>query len=221
MHNENGKNQTITSDKLILVEGKDEFYFVREMLRNYEIHNVDIICFDGSNNGGLSKIIDFFTKIQQIKWNNLKCLIVFRDAEKDYQASIQSIKATFKKYNLPVPNDNLEYSFNNGHTLKTSFIIIRDFDDKGILKNSGCLEDLCVKIIYDDKNLITCTDKYLDEVEKNYNHKLMRRHKARLHAYFALHEKARGREIFQAVENNIFNWNSPYLENIKKLLQEI
>ena len=92
--------QKLEKERVILVEGKDAERFFICSLNKYQIDDVQIIDFGGVNQ--LQNAIGVL--VNDSRYDQLKTVVIARDAEKDHNSAIQSIQSSLEKHHLPVPS---------------------------------------------------------------------------------------------------------------------
>jgi len=149
----------ITSKKLIVTEGKHAEQFLRWACKIYR-GGQDVQVQDG---GGVSELRRYLRTLKTVEgFDQLKTLVVARDAESSADNASQSIRDAFRELGLPIPDNAFSYA--TKYSKRTAFII---FPGPGA--KQGTLEDLCLKIVSDD-SILSCVDAYLVCVkEKNSN----------------------------------------------------
>jgi len=210
----------VSQKKIILAEGNDAKWFLIWALEAYKIENIQVIDFKNIEN--LDEAIKELKATNPFGFPEVTSIIIARDVENkpntNFKSVLDSINNTLKNNNLSTVKKPFDF---NTSTPKIAIILFPCYDENKNIPN-GCLEDLCLKIIKDDNNLIEATENYLLDIENNYNHKLTHRHKSKLHAYFSIKSKSFiGARISEAGNRGAFDWQSKHLDSIKQLLKNI
>ncbi len=146
----------INKKKIIGVEGKDEINFFEALFKSLNIRDIQLINFGGKDN--------FNNKIKQIvKLANFKDVTHFgliRDADDDYSGALASVKASLKNANLPVPEEN--QNFSSVGVPKTGIFIMPGGN------KTGMLESLCIDTIREDIDF-QCVKNYIDCISEKPN----------------------------------------------------
>lgn len=138
-----------------------------------------------------------------------------QDADLSHANTLQSLQATFRNANLPVPTDHLLYAEAHGTAIKTGCYIMPGDG------SAGMLEDLLLQSVQDSpvrreaevyiQKLVTIAEES-GEIEPPSNLP-----KARLHAYLSGLKKHK-KNIGIATEANCFNLDSEVLEPLRNFL---
>ena len=205
---------------LILCEGKDEYYFLiyylnsEALLDQPELSKTVQVEDFGGNDELLTKLL-LWSKAPGFE--NLKTLIVIRDAESDASSSAQKIIHAFKESGLPAPS--CPHQFACSDSLKTGFLL---FPECSSTQVNGTLEDLCLSILNEnEEEVLGLVDSFLSSIEEQHIRTFPRRFKAQLHTYLSITDKYVSLKVGEAAKAGAFNWKSPCLNSIKGFLTEM
>ena len=145
-------NETLKIDKsgLILVEGKDEINFFKALLKKLNKDtNVQIIDVGGKTNFKfeLPAVLNA-TGFSE----NVKSLVIVRDADKNFDDAFKSIQGVLKKNNMSPPFKCNK--FTNGDPKVGIYIMPGDSEN-------GMLEDLCLKT-QEANPIMKCVDSFFN-----------------------------------------------------------
>lgn len=205
----------ICKEKLILVEGKDAYHFFIHACENFNPkHNIQIINF-----GGVKELEKFLNVLKLLPgYEKVNKIAIIRDAEKDAESAIQSIKKSLKSANLSVPCSAFKFY---GGSPQIAFMILPGFKEnncKGSYFTPGSLEDLCLKIAKDESTLL-CVEEYIKCLKKNnYIKENEKIHKIKLHTYLSGKDKFVGLKIGEASKAGAWDWNHHELEKFKAII---
>ena len=205
---------------LILCEGKDEYNFLIQYLNSEalsdqpELSNTVQVEDFGGNDELLTKLL-LWSKAPGFE--NLKTLIVIRDAESNASSSAQKIIHAFKETGLPVPSCPHQFAYSD--SLKTGFLL---FPECSSTQVCGTLEDLCLSIINESEGeVLTVVNSFLSSIEEQHIRSFPRRFKAQLHTYLSITDRFVSLKVGEAAKAGAFNWKSPCLSSIKSFLTEM
>jgi hypothetical protein len=93
----------ITQAVVVLVEGKDEYYFLPEIAAARALPNVQFLEY-----GGKPQLASYLRTLPLVPGFGLVTGIgVIRDADSNHLAALQSVRDALRSANLPVPSDEL------------------------------------------------------------------------------------------------------------------
>lgn len=205
------KPQSINSQKIILVEGKDDQCFLIKLLQFLKIEDFQIINFEGKAKFNTEEGFEAFLNMPG--YEKVKCISVVCDADEDVHATFQSIVNVIKKYGISVPYKPGEFIEKNG--MKVGVFIMPDCE------HAGMLEDLCLESVQ-EKPEMECVKKYLDCVDSKVSpeNKPKNRSKAKVQVFLAGQK-----EIANCIEigarKNYWNLNHNCMEKIKNFLENL
>lgn len=148
--------EKIASDKLILVEGKDEINFLSAFLNYLGLKNIQILKVGGKDN--FRK--EFPVLLIDPGFNSVKIYGIIRDADESEHSTFQSITALLKKYKQPVPEKTGEFAQNEKQ--KVGIFVMPGNSD------SGMLEDLCLQTV-NTHPIMPCVEDYLSCLKDKVN----------------------------------------------------
>ncbi len=169
----------IKSQKLLLVEGKDEEAFFKILLERKRINGIDIM-----SSGGNRQLQTLFPGIKKAPgFDELSSLAIIHDADMDARQAFQSIRSVLKNNDMKSP-DKIS-SFVSGSPRVGVFIIPDG-------KNTGKLESLCLSTVKSG-GIIKCIDSFMACIKQNSNNSGYNSpkdmHKARCRAFLSAMEK--------------------------------
>jgi hypothetical protein len=204
----------IKQTRLILAEGADAYYFMIWAYQAYGRTDIQVIDF-----GGIDDLRRFLGTLRLTdNFESVETILIARDAETDWQASIDSVRYRLQQAGLAAPET--PFSFTN--TLpKIGFVLFPGFEDREETRIylNGALEDLCLSTVANDP-LMPCVDSYLDCVS-TIGEIPRHRHKSRLHAYLSCKAGHAGKRLSEAAKHGAFDWEHPRLLPCKQAIIEM
>ena len=211
-----------TYDRVLLVEGKDDFSFFLTLLKKLELDKtIRIYCYCGKDNlaQGISNVV------QDGRFEELKHLGIVRDADFDTDA-LSSVRSSIDRVNretgreLARPETHMEPA---GESPKVSTIIL---PDEGV---EGMLEDLVLSA-YSEDPVSSCVEDYftcLEERRVTLNKTVLP--KARVRVFIAgkvVDDEGFGRdrdswELRYAFRSDWWSWDSPAFNKVKAYLTQL
>ena len=200
---------SIKTEKLLLVEGRDEFNFFSALLAFLNIHDVTII-----EAGGCKKFASLYPSIVITSgFSSVKRIGFVRDAEANkadsaFQSILNIIKKNTPHFILP----------------KTCGEIVKETISCGIFimpnnKNSGMLEDLCLKSV-EANDLYKETKKFIEIAKSKLAENDSLRyniHKAKVQAYLAGTADI-PRNLGEAALKKLWDFSNPVFDEIKQFI---
>lgn len=168
--------QTLTSDRLLLVEGKDEVNLTNSMLCRWNIGGVQVV-----NVGGRYQFqdrLDALLSQARARRLQLSALGVLRDADDSPQSALQSVTGALHSVSLPAPNS--QGAFMRGAP-SVGIFILPDGESR------GSVEGLCWASVKDTP-AAQCSTSYLKCLEDSEALKSRNTSKTLVHAYLAAQE---------------------------------
>ena len=90
---------------LLVTEGADDAIFLNELLKSLEADTESVgICYVGGD-GELEKFCSSLSKSSAFTAGEIQSIIVFRDADQEYEGTLQRCSAYFSKFGAPAPGD--------------------------------------------------------------------------------------------------------------------
>ncbi len=211
------KIEKIHKPYLIMCEGEDEFRFLISFLNCPEMednpffaNDVQVINFGGNEELPLKlNVLKITPGFEQVK-----SLLILRDAEKDAQAAVRQIQNGLLKANLPVPSEAGKWE---GKDVKIGFLLFPTCDTSVC---EGTLEDLCLSILKEDTSskILAEIDTFLKLLKESHQRIFPHEFKAKLHTYFSITDKFVGMKIGEAANAGAFDWSSFKLNSLKTFL---
>ncbi|HAU4908820.1 TPA: hypothetical protein F3P23_18845 [Aeromonas hydrophila] len=199
----------ITSDKIILVEGKDEIGFFTALCKQEELQQYQII-----EVGGVDKFKDELPAIiNDRNFDDVTSIAIIRDADSSVKAALQSIKAILENNGLSAPNNHS--SIKTAGNRKVGLFIMPGNRD------SGMLENLVLDSVSASPVKIQA-DQYIQNLKENLPPEEFpqNEHKARLHAYLSGMKKFVP-SLGLATQKGYFDLNSEHFDELKKFLNDL
>ena len=195
---------------LLLVEGRDDESFFRQIIERRNDQNMQIIRFDGKDNLG-----EFLTNnlIPRLKPNIIvKTIGIVRDADNSYERAFQSIGDSLRTAGLPSPPKPLTYADGmlEGDAIRVIAYVMPDNN------SNGDLESLCLKAV-SESPAMACVDYYFDCL-KSINHVPRQESKARLRAFLSANQDNPNLLIGHAIAADVLRWDSPAFAEIHRFL---
>lgn len=199
----------IKKEKLLLVEGVDALHFFISALEAYKIDDVQVLDF-----GGIHDLSNYFRILKNLdNYDNVKTIVIARDAEKDVNAAIKSINQTLGNNFKKTPNEPFKFLED---PIKLAYMIFPGYDNNRALLN-GTLEDLCLGTVNCDlKNI---SDSFINDLDINFKFKSI--HKTKLHNYLSISDAYVGNKLGEAAKSGAWNWEHSTLIPYKKILKEM
>ena len=183
--------ESITKEKILVVEGEDEKRFFKEFLNFLDIPNVQILKYDGKNN--LKNRLKVW--VRDSNFRNVTTFGIIIDADNDPHATFQSVCDILRNVGLSPPQRM--YVFSNSVPKIGVYVMPGNFKE-------GMLEDLCLKTVKDNP-LIECVDKLIECANKLYK-------EGKVKEFFEKYDYFKSRSFYK---NNFLNSNGK-IRNIAK-----
>ena len=187
-----GKNTRIEKRHLILCEGRDELFFLIAYLNSTHLsatpefsEDIQVLDFGGNS--------DLLEQLKVLKvtpgFDEVKTLLIVRDAEKDANAAIQQIRTALENNGFSAPDGPHRWvkdEENNG--IHIGFLLFPGCDEAPM---AGTLEDLCAFILKEPAppKLLEVVDRFLDQLKTERGRDFVHRFKTRLHTCLAVSDK--------------------------------
>ncbi|MCF5762276.1 hypothetical protein K3H45_20635 [Aeromonas veronii] len=199
----------ITSDKIILVEGKDEIGFFTALCNKEELQQYQII-----EVGGVDKFKDELPAIiNDRNFDDVTSIAIIRDADSSVKAALQSIKAILEKNGLSAPDSHSAIKAANNR--KVGLFIMPGNREQGMLENLvlDSVSDSPVKIQ---------ADQYIQNLKDTLPPEVFpqNEHKARLHAYLSGMKKFVP-SLGLATQKGYFDLDSEHFNELKQFLNDL
>lgn len=193
----------IKEPKVLVVEGKDDENFFSALNRHLGIEDIQIVNCGGKT--GIPPTIQAITKCSN--FYKIEYIVVARDADDYPNRAFQSVFGSLEDADLAVPEKPFEIV---GEKPKVAVMILPNG------KDSGELEDLCIKAVKDDPAMV-CVKQYFDCLEEQLEFLPGNLSKAKIHAFLASREKT-VKTLGIAAQVGYLPWDNPVFSQIKKVL---
>ena len=204
---------TIESDKILAVEGKDEFYFFEKLLKVKGINNIQVIDIGGKEQFK----VKFPLLCNAEGFLNVNTIGIVRDAEENKASSaFQSICNILKRNSIPSPKsmNTIDTSFVDDITFKVGVFIMPNNID------SGMLEDLCLESV-ENENVFQCIEQYFDCLkEVNLDSEKINVSKSKVLTYLAT-KKPIVNTLGLAAQKGYWDFSSSCFDDVKKFLDDL
>lgn len=218
-----GKNTRIEKRHLILCEGRDELFFLIAYLNSTHLsatpefsEDIQVLDFGGNS--------DLLEQLKVLKvtpgFDEVKTLLIVRDAERDANAAIRQIRTALEKNAFTAPDGPhwwVKDEENNG--IHIGFLLFPGCDEAPM---AGTLEDLCAFILKEPAppKLLEVVDRFLDQLKTERGRDFVHRFKTRLHTCLAVSDKYVGMKIGEAAKAGAFDWSDERLTPLREFIQE-
>ena len=214
----------IEKQYLIVCEGRDAENFLKTYLDESDIgqnlsKNIQVINF-----GGIKELTNNLKNLRNTAgFDNLKFLLIIRDAETNFQSAIQSIQKSLESNKLPVPKSSFIWEApkdempEKDEMPKTGFLLFPTCDAN---PTNGTLEDLCFSILSNAKapDLKQEIANFMDTLKAKHQFNFTHPFKTQLHTYFSIHNNYVSLKIGEAARAGAFDWNHKKLTPLKEFL---
>ena len=213
-------NRTIIKKHLILCEGRDAEEFLIAYLNYEALKSVPAFSndFQVMDFGGINDLTSFVSALQKMDgFNQVESILIIRDAERDAENAINSIKTTLKNNYLSVPETTNKWSDGSP---KIGYLLFPTCEQSII---SGTLEDLCLSILSEEHcaDILLDIDAFIDELKTKRNRTFPHEFKTKLHTYFSVTDSYVSLKIGEAARAGAFDWQNDKLSPLKNFLSEI
>lgn len=199
---------SITSTKLLIVEGKDELKFFTAMLKNMELNGMQILSIGGKTNFRET----LKALVIQENFSNVTSIGIVRDADNNATAAFQSVVEAVKNVKLQAPDKPLKPS---NSTPKIIIMIMPAFNEP------GALEDLCLKAIKDNP-LMKCVDQYMKCIVDKVTSAPKEISKAKVQVFLASQlESSNRRDLGLAASAGYWPLDDEAFNQVKEFLRQI
>lgn len=213
-------NDKIRKEHLILCEGRDAEEFLIAFLNSKALAETpafsnDIQVMDFGGNEQLEDRISILKNMEGFEL--VKSIVIIRDAERNPEGAIDTLRATLKKCGLPVPEAS--YQIAEGQ-IKTGYVL---FPTCTAEVRQGTLEDLCLSILAESNNevILAEIDTLIQNLSDKYGRKFPHEFKTKLHSYFSVTDDFVALKIGEAARANAFNWYSEKLIPLKEFILSV
>lgn len=208
MTSNNSDKFKIDRDKLLLVEGNDDKFFMLSLFQKLLIDNIQIISYDGKDNLQVFikalKTLPNFDKIQSIGFT--------RDADENDPGKVfYSIKSALIANNFAAPEKIASFAAKKDFEVRTGIYIFPDCVKKGEL------EDLCLQAILDNPE-IPCIEQFTQCIAQLKA--LKKLSKTKLYAWLATQDSPSLR-IGEAAKKSLIDFEHPAFTTLKRFLLDL
>jgi hypothetical protein len=204
--------KSIKTPKVIAAEGADAMWFFVWAYQAFGAEDIQVLDF-----GGITDLKTYLATLRETPgFEQMKSLVVARDAETDAAAALSSVRDSLKDAGFPVPRQ--PFSFSEGRP-RTAVLLFPGFVKSGVSKRKlvdGTLEDLCLSTVADDP-LMTCVSE-LVQCARNVGEAVKYERKVRLHGYLAAKGELAGLKLGEATKAGAWDLEHPAMEPFKKVI---
>lgn len=207
-------------EHLILCEGQDEWSFLVTYLNSPALSDIPKLSTvvqveDFGGNSNLKNQLELWTKAPGV--DELKSIIVVRDAETNAEGAQQSIIHAFGAVNLPQPASPCQLV--QSDSLTTGFILFPACNNTLV---NGTLEDLCLSILEEtDKQALQEINSFLADIKEKGVRTFPREFKTKAHTYLSITDKYVSLKIGEAAKAGAFDWTSNKLQSLRDFLIDV
>ena len=205
------KKQTVDSDRLLLVEGKDEVLLLEAVIRDYLGAQGHIQVMDAGGKDQFPKRLQAI-RTQVSSRPNFQALGVIRDADNNPRGAFQSVCDQLRKVGYGAPNSHGTFSNSNGPPSIGVFIAPSE-------NQEGAIETLCVQSVQDTAAGM-CVEEYLKCLENCEELMSSNRDKSFAHAYLAAWKNPVAR-VGEGAQSGVWNLNSPAFQSLEAFVREL
>jgi len=198
--------KTIDKDKLLYVEGDDDFYFILKFLDHLNIKNIDVRSYGGKDN--LSNVLGLLKSLSGFE-EQVKVIGILRDADSNGPSAFQSVCSALRNNCFAVPER--EMTFTNSVPAIAVKILPNAADE-------GKLETLLLKSVKNDPAMC-CVNKFIECLKKN-SIDFGDEEKTTVHAFLSTRKKPY-KLIGTAAQCRYWNFECVEFSELKKFLISI
>ena len=214
------ENEKIKTKYLILCEGKDARNFMIQYLNSDELSVDNRFRTDvqALNFGGIEMLSSYIATVKNMDgYQDVTRIMVLRDAETNADGAVDSVKNSFRKNGLVVPELCNQWNFSD--TPGTAFSLFPACCEN---ITNGTLEDLCWDILADERAIDYRSDVqgFIEQINRKYGSITTHIHKGRLHTYFSIKDNLVSLKVGEAASAGAFDWNSVRLQPLRKLIED-
>ena len=198
--------QSITYEKILLVEGNDAFQFFKALLRYLNLlSDIEIRNFGGVND------LDFLETLRITDgFDQVTSLAIIRDAENNAASAFDSVCHILRQTGFDIPHQPMT---SIGSSPQISVFILPD------CINEGALETLCLETVRNDLAM-PCVDQFFTCIQNNGLPLPGNIQKANLHAFLSSRQRPH-LLIGQAAHAGYWPWDHAALDSLKRFLNNI
>ena len=212
---------------VVVCEGKDDQRFIKEYLKYLsrqgciDCKMYKIIKADGVDN--IKKDMKNFKLYEN--YDEMKGFLFISDADKDGNAAADSfIDHIGRNWDVKLSREKNMGKDSLGVNIGFYIFPGKDTSDNYL---NGALEDLCVNLLCIEEgtlglsSLRSSIDSFMDEIVRKRDAPFKSEHKNRLYLFLSSTDKAVGKKIGQAAKVGAFDFSSPKLAQLKKLILQM
>lgn len=206
------RQQTIKIEQpcLLLVEGRDDFWFFQRIIERRGSEDIQVVQFYGRDRLG-----DFLTNVLVPRLRSsdtVKVIGVVRDADEFYDRAFQSVGDSLRLAGLPVPSAPLTYAEGMLDDV-TIGVVAYVMPDNA---SQGELETLCLEAVR-EAAAMPCVSSFFECLD-SIGHVPGKVDKARLGAFLSANPDDPNLRIGEAVAAGVIPWDSPAFASIHQFL---
>lgn len=212
------ERKKIVKSYLLLCEGRDAENFLinyleSEALAQDQQFSNEIQVLDFGGNDDLDRFLMNLENME--RFDQVTSIAIIRDAEKDYTKACCDVTRSLRKAGIVSP-DNCGTWVHDDTGMNVGYLLFP------LNNEAGTLEDLCLNILSENNNesILSSIDTFLTTMESSYGRSYHRKHKNRLHTYLSSSDEYVSMQLGLASKAGAFNWDSVYLEPLKRFLTE-
>lgn len=200
------KNITITKDKLLVVEGKDEeLFFSAALEKHIETRDIQVLPIAGK-----TRLREYLEGLKRdAHFPEVISLAVIRDADESPVSALQSVHDALKSHGLPAPEQHGQFT---GSAPRVGLFVMPDG------KSHGMLETLCMDSVKSRAGS-ECVQSYLDCLKQN-GMRPSQVDKARAHAWLAGQINPDNR-VGEAAQAGYWDFEDPAFDNLWAFIRAI
>jgi len=192
---------------ILVVEGKEEEVFFRELIRRLGLPKIQIVPIGGKSN--LRQNLKILAKSPRFN-DTVISLGIVRDADDNWSAAFQSVRDALQAAGLTAPESQLA---SVGNKPRVTIMIL---PESGA---SGMLEDLCLKTVENDHANL-CVEQYFQCLQQQGLPLPRNMAKARVQVFLASKPEP-GKRLGEAAEAGYWPWDDLAFEEVKNFLKQI
>ena len=212
------ERKKIVKPYLLLCEGRDAENFLinyleSEALAQDQRFSNEIQVLDFGGNDDLDRFLMNLKNME--RFDQVTSIAIIRDAEKDFAKACSDVTRSLRKSGIISP-DSYGTWVNDDTGVNVGYLLFP------LNNEAGTLEDLCLNILSENniESILSSIDTFLTTMESSYGRSYRRKHKNRLHTYLSSSDEYVSMQLGLASKVGAFNWDSVYLEPLKKFLTE-
>ena len=212
------ERKKIVKPYLLLCEGRDAENFLinyleSEALAQDQRFSNEIQVLDFGGNDDLDRFLMNLKNME--RFDQVTSIAIIRDAEKDFAKACSDVTRSLRKSGIISP-DSYGTWVNDDTGVNVGYLLFP------LNNEAGTLEDLCLNILSESniESILSSIDTFLTTMESSYGRSYHRKHKNRLHTYLSSSDEYVSMQLGLASKAGAFNWDSVYLEPLKRFLTD-